>query len=417
LEPDVVNHRAAIWILIAVAAGCRPAPPRSGDIAAPPRTGGPLKIALATGITDAAIRLSGPCEVRCDGSRWIESDGATLRFDLRDGRIVLSLPRGGEANDARSIRIAPAKEGAGWRWRDTPYAGVLVVSRDAERLSLVNEVDVEVYLRGVVPWEIGRPGADAQAAVEAQTIAARTYAESRRGQFPLFDLWADERDQVYRGLERPDPVADRAIAATRGLVLEHRGDLIQAYYSSTCGGHTARIEEVWDKPAAAYLAGGRDANADEGPSFCRDSPHFRWAEAWSGADLESTIRTTLPRALGWPVGRDPGALIDLRLGDRDRSGRARTLDVVTTTGTHRVRGDAMRWVLKPKERPLLRSTMFVLEVERRDGAIVRVAARGGGNGHGVGMCQTGALSMARSGYDRAAILARYYPGARLQHAD
>jgi stage II sporulation protein D len=77
----------------------------------------------------------------------------------------------------------------------------------------------------------------------------------------------------------------------------------------------------------------------------------------------------------------------------------------------------MRWVLKPKERPLLRSTMFVLEVERRDGAIVRVAARGGGNGHGVGMCQTGALAMARSGYDRGAILARYYPGARLQHAD
>jgi stage II sporulation protein D len=293
----------------------------------------------------------------------------------------------------------------------------LHVVLEAGSLTIVNEVDVEAYLRGVVPWEIGRPGAEAQAAVESQTIAARTYAESRRKQFPLFDLWADERDQVYRGLERPDPTADKAITATRGLVLEHGGQLIQAYYSSTCGGHTSRIEEVWNKPAAKYLVGGRDAPSDEAASFCSASPHFRWAEAWSGADLEKTIRVTLPRVLAWPAGRDPGGLVDLRLGERDPSGRIRGLEVVTTTGTYPVRGDAIRWVLKPKDRPLLRSTMFVLEIEREAGAIVRVAARGGGNGHGVGMCQMGALAMARAGYDRDAILGRYYPGTRVRAAD
>jgi len=374
-------------------------------------------VALAARVADAVIRTDGACEVRCGGSRWIEPAGSTLRFTVRAGVIVLALPRSGEATDARSVRIAPATRDAPLRHGDVPYGGVLHVLLDADALTVVNEVDVDEYLRGVVPWEIGRPGPEAQAAVEAQTIAARTYAESRRGQFALFDLWADERDQVYRGLERPDPVADRAIHATRGLVLEHRSGLIQAYYSSTCGGHTSRIEDVWDKPAQPYLVGGRDAASDEGASFCRESRHFRWAEAWSGADLERTLRTTLPRALAWPAGSDPGGLVDLRAEERDRSGRVQSLEVVTTTGTHRVRGDAIRWVLKPSDRPLLRSTMFVLEVEREGGAIVRVAVRGGGNGHGVGMCQMGALAMARAGYDRAAILERYYPGARIRPSD
>ena len=374
-------------------------------------------MALVWRAAATVIRTDGVCEVRGGGSRWAEPDGSMLRFTVRDGQIVLALPRGGEATDARSIRIAPAARDARLRCGDVPYGGVLHVVLDGDALTVVNEIDVDAYLRGVVPWEIGRPGPESQAAVEAQTIAARTYAESRRGQFASFDLWADERDQVYRGLERPDPVADRAIAATSGFVLEHRGGLIQAYYSSTCGGHTSRIEEVWDKPAEPYLEGGRDAASDDGASFCRESRHFRWAEAWSGADLERTLRTTLPAALGWPAGRDPGGLLDLRAGERDRSGRLRSIEVVTTSGTHRVRGDAIRWVLKPSDRPLLRSTMFVLEVERERGAIVRVAARGGGNGHGVGMCQMGALAMARAGYDRAAILARYYPGARLRHAD
>ena len=400
-----------------LAAGCQPAPRHPAVVAPAPRAGGPLRVALASRVPDAAVRTEGACEVRCDGSRWIESAGSTLRFTVRDGRIGLALPRGGEATDARSIRLAPASGDARLRYGDLPYAGELHVVLDAGALTIVNEVEIEDYLRGVVPWEIGRPGPEAQAAVESQTIAARTYAESRRGQFPQFDLWADERDQVYRGLERPDPIADRAITATRGLVLEHHGDLIQAYYSSTCGGHTSRIEEVWDKPAAPYLVGGRDAPSDDAASFCSASPHFRWAEAWSGVDLDKTVRVTLPRVLNWPAGRDPGGLVDLRVGERDRSGRVTVLEVVTTTGTYPVRGDAMRWVLKPKDRTLLRSTMFVLEIEREAGVIVRVAARGGGSGHGVGMCQTGALAMARAGYDRDAILARYYPGVHVRSAN
>src|SRR5678816_1148676 len=93
----------------------------------------------------------------------------------------------------------------------------------------------------------------------------------------------------YKGALRDDPTADRAIAATHGLVLESGGGLIQAYYSSTCGGYTSWIEHVWPKPAAPYLRGHRDADGASG-SFCAESPHFRWTETWTGADLQRTLQ-------------------------------------------------------------------------------------------------------------------------------
>jgi len=167
---------------------------------------------------------------------------------------------------------------------------------------------------------------------------------------------------------------------------------------------------VWDKPASVALRGCRDAPA-QGGSYCVQSPHFRWSEAWSGAGLEGTLQETLPTELRWPPGTPIGALLDLRILRRDETGRVGELQITTTRGQFVARGDRIRWVLRPSNRAILRSTLFDLHVERRDGAIVRVILRGGGNGHGVGMCQTGALEMARRGLSAAAILSHYYDGA------
>lgn len=411
------------WGVVALSmlCACAPVPPARvpGAMVATAPLGVPaaLRVGLATRVPDIVLQLQGGWDVRFGHERWRETSDAVLRaFVLRD-RIVLVTADGAERAHDGAAFLAPVTAASTFTFGDTPYRGAVRLLQDAGRLTLVHELDVEEYLRGVVPWEIGRPGPDIQAAVEAQVVAARTYAYTKVGQFDSlgFDVYPDERDQMFRGVLRQDERIDAAIRATRHLVLEHGGGLAQAYYSSTCGGHTSRIENVWPKPAQAYLEGGRDAG-DDGASYCRDSRHFRWTEAWSGAELERTLHETLPRVLRLAPDTWIGGLLDLREGERDASGRLLELHLVMASGTYTVRGDSIRWVLKPRDRAILRSILVHLEIERDKNAIVRVVARGGGSGHGVGMCQTGAMGMARLGFDRDAILAHYYPGARLRAA-
>jgi stage II sporulation protein D len=402
-------------VLLVLGAGCAPEARR---VATPPvERGRIVRVGLAIQSATLALRTRGGWDGRAGEARWSLPQG-TLRVLAFPDRVVAIGADGVEHADARSVRFLPRDDGALLYVGDIPYRGAFEVRLDGGRLTLIETLGIESYLRGVVTWEIGVQPEEVRAAVEAQAVAARTYVQSRLGQFDAqgFDVFADERDQVYKGALRDDPTADRAIAATHGLVLESGGGLIQAYYSSTCGGYTSWIEHVWPKPAARYLVGQRDASG-QGPSFCAASKHFRWTEAWSGAELERTLQETLPRTLQLPAGTRIGGLVDLRVADRDGSGRVLDLEVQTNQGTWHVRGDSIRWVLKPRDRGILRSLMFDLDVERGNDTVLRVVARGGGNGHGVGMCQMGALGMARVGYDRNAILAHYYPGTSLQRTD
>lgn len=403
-------------MLLALGVGCATTAPRTP--AAHAASARIVRIGIAGDVASMEVRVHGGWELQAGGERRTLGGPAALRFAALSDRIVVTLEDGSQLADANALELEPRSSQSRLEHGKTPYRGRFRVQRTGSKLVLVDELDLEEYLRGVVTWEIGRLGPEARSAVEAQAVAARTYTLTRLGQFEAqgFDLWGDERDQVFKGATREDPVADAAIAATRGLVLEQDGKLAQAYYSSTCGGHTSWIEHVWPKPAQPYLRGRRDAG-DDGRSYCAASRHFRWTEAWSGAELERILQTTLPRVLGLPAGTAIGGLLDLRVLDRDASARVLALEVRTTTGTYTVRGDSIRWALRPSDRPLLRSLMFDLEVERAGGAILRCIVRGGGNGHGVGMCQHGAIGMARRGFDVEAILRHYYPGATIERAD
>lgn len=428
-------RRALLVLLLALVACAGPVPP--GGVHAPD-PGGPgplpplpedswrarpprlLRIGLVLEQARVELELLGPTEVyagsgpslgRLPAGRLVAEPTATGLRLREGGRVVVE-------SSEPLLRLSP-RGGDGFHAKGNPYGGeMLLLRRSALVLSLVQRVDMEEYLRGVVPWEIGRPAEESLAAVEAQAVAARTYAYSHAARHRArgFDLVDTVDDQVYHGLRGTHALADRAIYNTAGLVAAWGDRLIRSYYSSTCGGHGSTLTDVWTREGAPYLQGRPDRD-EQGRSWCRGSSQFRWVEVFSARELGESIRANLPAELDASLRpRDIGVLEGLEVVARDASGRVQRLRIRTDRGEFEVWGDRIRWVLRPVHSRfgILRSTMFELrETRGADGSLVGVRVYGGGFGHGVGLCQTGALARAAAGQGSTEILAHYYRGVRV----
>ena len=300
-----------------------------------------------------------------------------------------------------------------------PYRGDFLFVPSHGKVITINVVAIDDYIKGVLPAEIGYLKPAQYEAHRAQAIASRSYAlsklEEKAGE--LYDLKSTIMDQVYRGVQGEDPNASEAVDETLGLVALWDGAPARAYYSSCCGGHTADIRVGWPwKTAYPYLYGRRDTvDETKNTSLCTRSAHFRWRVHWSGNTLRGILRKTLPEVLGIK----PGAVGDLRditvLGTAP-DGRVKAIEIETGMGSYRVEGDRIRWVLRPSagSDAILRSTLFKMSVKKARGRVASVNLVGGGNGHGIGMCQTGAIRMAEFGYSAEEILCHYYPGITIQ---
>ncbi|HEX6732179.1 MAG TPA: SpoIID/LytB domain-containing protein, partial [Pyrinomonadaceae bacterium] len=143
------------------------------------------------------------------------------------------------------------------RYNDRPYRGRIEVFANLRgNLTVVNELGLEDYVRGVVANELSPGGYPAIEAHKAQAIAARTYAIRNRGQFMAqgFDILPTTRSQVYRGLTSENSLSNRAVEETRGMIATYNGEPINALYTSTCGGRTEHSENIF-KEATPYLRG------------------------------------------------------------------------------------------------------------------------------------------------------------------
>ncbi len=288
------------------------------------------------------------------------------------------------------------------------------------RITAANRVAVEPYLRGVLPHEIGKLDAATLEAGKAQAVAARTYTLSYVGRRfeEGFDLYDSVEDQVYAGIASETPFTDRAVAETRGVVVLHDGSYIRANYYSTCGGATANVEDIWPDPPFPWLRQVEDRDVHD--AWCKDSRHFRWTETWTGAEVLSNLNRYGPEQSG--IAPPPGGwkeLRDVRVNSRSPSGRVRELVFDTEKGDVVVWADKTRWVLRRPQSAggsILRSSLFKLAV-RKDGRgrVTQVVASGGGNGHGAGMCQVGALAQARAGRAFGDILHFYYADVEIVH--
>ncbi len=407
--------KLALASLLVVPAGCARPP---GALA--PGGGEPeLRVALAVGATSVTLGGDGELFVTDDGNG--EPVGSipagvtwTVVPDSVGGGIQLVKPDGARSEPHRGIAAVNVTENRSAAANGRRYRGRIHVIGGPAGMTLVNRVGLESYVAGVVGPEMGARRPNELAAVLAQTVVSRSFALKNRGRWESlgFDAYADVRDQVYNGVVAETPQVWDAVRRTTGQVLRYRGEIIEAYFHSTCGFRTAGVDEAFGTGRGRpYLRPVSDANG-RGHYFCDISPRFRWREEWDGPKLRAIFSRTLPALM--PLGGDGlQKITDVEVSRTTRSGRVGELRIVFERGDVRIAAADVRGVLRPESDRLLQSAAFQLTVTKSGGQVSRLVAAGAGSGHGVGMCQWGAVGRARAGQDYRRILATYFPGTTL----
>jgi stage II sporulation protein D len=281
-------------------------------------------------------------------------------------------------------------------------AFIRVGVRDGNRIT-VRKVALEDYVRATIISEFAPASGDpatVERMFEVQAVIGRTYALANLGRHAAegFDLCATTHCQLFQpsrvSTSRWAAQIEQAARQTASTVLSFDGAPVSALFHADCGGHTSRADDVWGGTGRSYLA----SIADDGPA---QNAHIQWR-----------YETTRPAVLD-ALNKDPrtrtGARFDgLQVLDRDSGGRVARI-AIHGAQERVVRGEALREVLAQTfGARTIRSTLFTV---RRDGA--KLVFEGRGFGHGVGLCQAGALARLRSGDKMTAILERYYPGTKL----
>ena len=408
--------------------GAEPAEPLPAEPARPPPEGAEVPVALPiteritaepvirvgveVGVSTAVVMSTGGFRIRdAAGDELLETGEEILRFERSGADVSLSEPAGRIDGARPHLIIEPLDPSVGVILGGTKYRGSAEVIADAKRgLTVINRLGLETYLLGVVPAEIGRRPPEEHAAVRAQAVAARTYTIASLGSRDSlgFDVFATVEDQAYGGVDVERIEIDRAIRETTGEILAYHGQAVLALYHSTCGGRTATRYEVWGEPDLPYLRSVEDRDGRE--DYCAISPRHRWQESWTAESMNGFVRAELAERLGVSPA-SVGRIRNIRVLSRTEHDRVDQLEVEADGGRYVVRKNDIRWVLRPTETRILRSTDFVVRQGRVGDGEVLVEGRG--FGHGIGMCQWGAIGRARDGQTYRRILAAYYRGAEI----
>ena len=309
--------------------------------------------------------------------------------------------------------VVRPENGSFVQWNGKRYRGELVITATDSGSLVVNRLPMDDYLRGVVPLEIGNRTSAEMAAVQAQAVAARTYAYKHLNDARPFDMYATVQDQVYGGVDAENPLSDTAIASTSDVVVLYNGQPITTPYHSTCGGSTAGVSEVWyDQPDQPYLRPVSDKIPGTNNYYCDPSPRFSWTQTYDATGLRAVMEKYLANYTNAPKA-NLGRITDVREEGKTPSGRVAALTVQTESGSYTLRGNDIRFVLRDPKGVILNSTLFSLSAATSGGEVSSLTLNGRGYGHGIGMCQWGAIGRARAGQNYRTILETYYPGTTI----
>ncbi|MBI4870160.1 MAG: SpoIID/LytB domain-containing protein [Candidatus Riflebacteria bacterium] len=367
--------------------------------------------------------------------------GSTRGFSIVDpsrNRVLRKFPAGGRVRlRSRGHGIAYGKmtllrlvvrpaSGSLLQLDGQSYRGTFEIREETGgKICVANVLDVESYLYGVVKSEM--PAAAPLEAMKTQAIISRTFALKNRDNFSQrgFGLKATEESQVYSGVRGESPEARRAVDETRGVVMSYAGQLASIFYSAVCGGSTESNDVVWGGRPEPYLQ-------PVACSYCRVYPNFHWQ-----VDLTFDEVARKLRAAGVPVGQIQS--IELQ---QSPSGRIRGLRIQSSRGEVIVPGNKFRMAMGHRRVKSQRFTLtrqlasaelredfpeaairqiihdYIQEnlTADRTNSAGRLRIMGTGFGHGVGLCQWGAKTMAEQGQDSREILHYYFRGTRLARA-
>ncbi len=366
---------------------------------------------------------------------------------------VIRPTRAEEIEPGSGILARDIIAGREFHWKkhiDVPLPGALEIRAHEDALIMINHVRFEYYLMCVATSEMGAECP--QALIEAQTIAARSWmlanVEKKHRHLGM-DVCNDDCCQRYQGTRYMTLQSRAGAEATWGQTLLYRGRVCDARYSKSCGGMMEAYEAIWGGEAVPYLIVKRDADKSTSadlPDLRQDAVFHEWVSSvpmafcsphvipenelkryLGGVDEESEYyrwqvtqtQRELTEQLNKSLGLNAAAILEVQPLERGGSGRVTRLRIIFrkhdgSTAEHLVSGDVA--IRRALHADFLYSAAFEVHTldSTPDGVPAAFSIAGCGWGHGVGLCQIGALGMALQGYDSSTIVAHYYPGSELK---
>jgi stage II sporulation protein D len=279
--------------------------------------------------------------------------------------------------------------------KDIYCPGIVRLKRtDSKNITLIETLDLDYYLLGVIRAETGT-GWPLEV-LKVQAIISRTFALKNMNRHVKngYNICATTHCQAYKPLEAYDQNTMDAVSFTRGLVIMYKGQLAQTYFHACCGGMVSPNNTVWESNEPVPYLKSREC------PFCRNSPHYRWSRFLSAQNLSRALKS-----IGCPAKVQD--IVSISPAHRDASLRARSFLIKYGHKKIYVKAGAFRSAVGTE---IIRSTKITAIKKSKGG----FTFSGYGWGHGVGLCQWGAKGMADRNYYYGDIIKRYYPGTHLE---
>lgn len=347
----------------------------------PPHKYIPVRVLVLNGAPEVTLRIKGPYKIVDLQGGQVLIEGKNLKKQSLSKKDIHSEGMRILGEDKSRVYI-----------NGRQFRGNIDIIKDKdEKLLVVNHIDIEEYLYGVLYHEVSHRWPIE--VLKAQAIVSRTYALYQKlvSKNKYFDLTSDVYSQVYGGKRSETWRTTKAVNLTIGIVLTYDDKVFPSYYHATCAGHTSSVTTLWNIDVPALT--GRPCD------FCRISPHYKWKKELTLDDIRDSLQKG-----GYNI--EPVSFEILR---RDEAERILELEVKGKNKNIRLDGNKFRLLLGPN---VIKSANFQVNIRGR-----YVTFHGKGWGHGIGMCQWGAYGMARERWKAEEILDYYYPGAEISRVE